>query len=188
MTLTALLTLIHQVLPSNEDVHNGIWKKRIGNSIRDMKVLVIGYGHIGRKTAELMESLGAEVLVYDKYNKAVATCSLEDGLQKADVVTLHVNGNEEVIGRQEMELMQEGVVLLNSARGAVVNENALYDNLKNGKIAGFWGDALWQEPYNGKMCECKNAILTPHICTYTSSCRESMETEAVKNLLKDLVD
>ena len=84
--------------------------------------------------------------------------------------------------------MQEGVVLLNSARGAVVNENALYDNLKNGKIAGFWGDALWQEPYNGKMCECKNAILTPHICTYTSSCRESMETEAVKNLLKDLVD
>lgn len=188
MTLAALLTLIHQMLPSNEDVHNGIWKKRIGNSIHGMKILVIGCGHIGRKTADLMENLGAEVLVYDKYNKAVSTCSLEEGLKNADAVTLHVSGNEEVIGKREMKLMKEGVILLNSARGAVVNEDDLYDNLQNGKIAGFWGDALWQEPYYGKICECKSAILTPHICTYTSSCRESMETEAVKNLLRDLGD
>lgn len=186
MTLTNLLTLIHEVLPSNEDVHNGVWKKRIGRSVRGIKVFVIGYGHIGRKTAELLELLGAEVLVYDKYNEAVSTCSLEKGLQTADAVTLHVSGNGEVIGIREMELMKEGVILLNSARGTVVNENALYDNLMSGKIAGYWGDALWQEPYYGKVCECRNAILTPHICTYTTTCRESMETEAVQNLLRDL--
>ena len=186
MTLTALLALLHQVISSSEDVCNGVWKKRIGYSIKGIKVLVIGYGHIGRKTAEFLELLGAEVLIYDKYNKAVSTCSLEEGLQTADAVTLHVSGNEEVIGIQEIKLMKEGVILLNSARGTVVNEDALYDNLKNGKIAGFWGDALWQEPYHGKICECKNAILTPHICTYTTTCRESMETEAVKNLLRDL--
>lgn len=186
MTLTALLAIIHQMLPSNEDVHNGVWKKRIGYSIYGIKILVIGYGHIGRKTAELLEMLGAEILVYDKYNKDVSTCSLEEGLRAADVVTLHVSGNEEVIGKHEMELMKEGAILLNSARGAVVNENVLYDSLSSGKIAGFWGDALWQEPYHGKIRECKNAILTPHICTYTTTCRESMETEAVKNLLRDL--
>lgn len=186
MTMTALLTLIHQMFPSNEDVHNGIWKKRIGHSIHGMKILVIGYGHIGKKTAELLEALGAEVLIYDKYNKDASTCSLEEGLRTADAVTLHVSGNEEVIGKREMELMKDGAILLNSARGAVVSEDALYDNLNSGKIAGFWGDALWQEPYHGKICECKNAILTPHICTYTTTCRESMETEAVKNLLRDL--
>lgn len=186
MTLAALLALIHQILPSSEDVHNGVWKKRIGHSIQGIKVLVIGYGHIGRKTAELLGILGAEVLVYDKYNASVSTCGLEEGLQTADVVTLHVSGNEEVIGDREINLMKEGVILLNSARGAVVSEDALYDNLRSGKIAGFWGDALWQEPYHGKICECKNTILTPHICTYTTTCRESMETEAVKNLLRDL--
>lgn len=186
MTLANLLALIHEVPLSNEDVHNGVWRKRTGHSIRGLKVLVIGYGHIGRKTAELFRLLGAEVSIYDKYNKAVSTCSLEEGLQMADAVTLHVSGNREVIGAQEMGLMKEGAVLLNSARGAVVNEDALYDSLMSGKIAGFWGDALWQEPYKGKICGCRNAILTPHICTYTTTCRESMETEAVENLLRDL--
>lgn len=186
MTLTALLAIMHQMLPSNEDVHNGVWNKRIGHSIYGIKILVIGYGHIGRKTAELFKTLGAEISIYDKYNKDVSTCTLEEGLRASDVVTLHVSGNEEVIGKREMELMKEGAILLNSARGAVVNEDVLYESLNSGKIAGFWGDALWQEPYHGKICECKNAILTPHICTYTTTCRESMETEAVKNLLRDL--
>lgn len=186
MTLTSLLVLLHQILQSNEDVHNGVWKKRIGYSIQGIKVLVVGYGHIGRRVAELLGSLGAEILIYDKYNAAVSTCTLEEGLKQADVVTLHVSGNEEVIGRAEMEMMKEGTLLLNSARGMVVNEDALYENLQRGKIAGFWGDSLWQEPYSGKICECKNAILTPHICTYTTTCRESMETEAVENLMRDL--
>ena len=186
MTLTNLLVLLHQVLQSNDDVHNGIWQKRIGCSIKGIKILVVGYGHIGKQVAELMGDLGAEIMVYDKYNTAVSTCTLEEGLKEADAVTLHVSGNEEVIGRREMEMMKDGAMLLNSARGMVVNEEALYDNLNSGKIAGFWGDALWQEPYKGKICECKNAILTPHICTYTSTCRENMETEAVKNLIRDL--
>ena len=56
----------------------------------------------------------------------------------------------------------------------------------NKKIAGFWGDALWQEPYKGKICECGNAILTPHACTYTAQCRRSMEMQATKNLMRDL--
>ncbi len=186
MTLTALLALLHQIFLANEDVHNGVWKKRIGYSISGTKILVIGYGHIGKKTSDLLKSLGAEILVYDKYDTSASTCSLEDGLRNADVVTLHASGNEEIIGNREIELMKEGVILLNSARGALINENVLYDNLQSGKIAGFWGDALWQEPYRGKICECKNAVLTPHICTYTTTCRESMETEAVKNLLRDL--
>lgn len=186
MTLTALLTMIHQVIPSNEDVHNGIWKKRMGYSVQGIKILVVGYGKIGRHTGELLRSMGAEILIYDKYNEAISTCSLEEGLKQADIVTLHVSGNEEVIGENEMKLMKEGVVLLNSARGMVVNEDALYNNLQSGRIAGFWGDALWQEPYTGRICECKNAVLTPHICTYTTACRESMETEAVRNLLRDL--
>ena len=82
--------------------------------------------------------------------------------------------------------MKDGVIILNSARGGLVNEQALYDALKSNKVAAFWGDALWEEPYEGIIKECKNAILTPHICTYTTSCRTSMEKQAVENLLGDL--
>jgi D-3-phosphoglycerate dehydrogenase len=186
MTLTALLTLLHKVIPSNNDVHNGIWKKRIGSSINGLNVLVIGYGHIGRRTATLLESLGANVMIYDKYAENVSTCTLEEGLKAADAVTLHASGKDEVIGVGEIALLKDGAIILNSARGQVINEDALYDALQSGKVAGFWGDALWQEPYEGKIRECENAILTPHICTYTTTCREGMETEAVKNLLRDL--
>lgn len=186
MTLSALLTIVHQIIPSSEDVHNGVWKKRIGSSIRGLNVFVIGYGHIGKEVSTIMQKMGANTMVYDKYTPNVSTCSMEEGLKKADVVTLHVSGADEVIGSSEMELMKYGTILLNSARGAVVNEEALFTSLNNGKISWFWGDALWQEPYEGKIRECKNAILTPHICTYTTTCRENMETEAVKNLLRDL--
>lgn len=186
MTLTALLALNHQLVSSNADVHDGVWKKRMGVSIRGQKVFVIGMGRIGKKVADLLGGLGAEILAYDKYNEAASNCTLEDGLKAADVVTLHVSGNDEVLGAAELGYMKPGALLLNSARGKVVNENALYERLQDGRIGGFWGDALWQEPYEGKLRECKNALLTPHICTYTADCRESMETDAVRNLLRDL--
>lgn len=191
MTLAAMLMMLHQIVPSNEDIHAGIWKKRMGKSIVRLKVFVVGCGHIGRRAAELLQMAGAEVRVYDKYlpeypDGIQYTDSLEEGLQWADAVTLHVSGTDEVIGKREINMMKRGGYLLNSARGSVVNEDALYEALDSGKIAGFWGDTLWQEPYAGKIINFRNAILTPHISTYTEQCRLDMETEAVQNLLRDL--
>ena len=153
MTLAALLTIAHQIVPANADVHGGVWKKRMGFSIRGTKVLVVGYGRIGRRTAELMQSLGAEIAVYDKYAAALSTCSLEEGLGWADVITLHAAGADMVLSESKLRLCRH---------------------------------ALWSEPYTGKLCACPNAILTPHICTYTTRCREDMETAAAHNLLEDL--
>lgn len=186
MTLTALLSICHNLIDANEDIHNGIWKKRIGKSIQGLKVLVIGYGHIGQKTAGLLKGLGAEISIYDKYMPEISTHSLEQGIARADVITLHASGREEIISRELINQMKEGVIILNSARGSLVNEQALYDALRSGKVAAFWGDALWEEPYAGIIKDCKNAVLTPHICTYTTSCRASMEKQAVENLLGDL--
>ncbi len=186
MTVAMLLALIHQAKPSDADIHAGVWKKRMGKSIRGLRVLVVGYGHIGRKVADQLKALGADVRVHDKYLAGASDTTLEDGLCWAEAVTLHVSGRDEVIGERELGLMAPGGYLLNSARGTVVNEDALYDALNSSRLAGFWGDALWQEPYGGKICGCGNTILTPHICTYTETCRASMEMEAARNLLRDL--
>ncbi len=186
MTVTALLSICHNLILADRDVHNGIWKKRLGCSVSELKVFLIGYGHIGRKTDQLLKALGAETLIYDKYNEAASTCSFEDGIRVADVISLHASGKDEIVSTEHFEVMKDGVILLNSARGGLINEKALYDALKSGKAAAFWGDALWEEPYEGILKECENAILTPHISTYTTKCRRSMERQAVENLLKDL--
>lgn len=186
MTLAALLSICHNIIPSNEDVHNGVWKKRLGKSISEMTVFIVGYGHIGQRVAKLLEGLGAKILIYDKYNEKVSTVSFEEGLCKADVISIHASGKDEIISPKLISKMKDGVIILNSARGGLINEKALYDALNTGKVAAFWGDALWQEPYDGILKECKNAILTPHICTYTTKCRSSMEMQAVENLFRDL--
>lgn len=186
MTLAALLSICHHIIPSDRDVHNGVWKKRLGKSISELKVLIVGYGHIGRETAGLMAGLGAEILVYDKYDAGNSTCLLEEGVEGADVISLHASGKDEIITKEMFGQMKEGVIILNSARGGLINEQGLYEGLRTGRVAAFWGDALWQEPYGGILKECENAILTPHICTYTTKCRASMEMQAVENLIRDL--
>lgn len=186
MALAALLTMGHEIIPCNADVHNKIWKKRIGFSLIDLKVLFIGYGRIGRKFADMLKNLGSHILVYDPFQPEISEPDLEEALQKADVVTIHASGKDEIISEKEIAQMKDGVTVMNCARGTLINEAALYEALKSGKIVHFWGDVFWQEPYEGRLLECENAILTPHISTYNSLCRETMETEAVQNLLKDL--
>lgn len=186
MALAALLAMGHEIISSNTDVHNKVWKKRIGFSLEGLNVLFIGYGRIGKRFAEHLKHFGSNIIVYDPYLPDISEKNLEEAISRADVITLHASGKEEILHREMFGYMKDGVVLMNCSRGPLINEDALYDNLKSGKVAKFWGDVFWTEPYEGKIIECENAILTPHISTYNSLCRESMETEAVMNLLEDL--
>lgn len=186
MALSALLTIGHAIIPSNTDMHNRVWKKRIGFSLKGLNVLFIGYGRIGKKFADHLRYFGSEILVYDPNQPEVSEKELRNIVSKADVITLHASGKEEILSPELFHTMKEGVVILNCARGGLINEDALFSGLNSGKVANYWGDVFPQEPYEGKLLSCGNAILTPHISTYNTLCRESMETEAVKHILEDL--
>jgi len=186
MTVAALLSIGRQIIPSNDDMHKGIWKKRIGFSLNGLRVLIIGYGRIGQRVGEMLKAFNADVIVYDPAKEGHTIDLLKSMLSEADAITLHASGKDEILTAELIEAMKTGVVLLNSARGGLVCEDALYKALKTGEISHYWGDVFPQEPYNGKLLECENAILTPHIATYSRQCRESMETEAVLNIMKDL--
>ncbi len=186
MALAALLAMGHEIIACNADVHNRIWKKRIGFSLDGLNVLLIGYGRIGRKVADHLRHFGSNIFLYDPYLPELSEDSLEGALAKADVVTLHASGKKEILTAECFGAMRDGVVLMNCSRGALINEEALYNSLKSGKVSKYWGDVFWEEPYQGKLLECENAILTPHISTYNSLCRRTMETEAVINILEDL--
>ncbi|MCI8362984.1 hydroxyacid dehydrogenase [Lachnospiraceae bacterium WCA-9-b2] len=185
MTMAALLAIGHKLIQCNDEMHRNIWKKHIGFSLKNLNVLLIGYGRIGKRVKCMLNVFGSNIKAYDEYLSGYDT-DLEQKLAWADVISLHASGNKEVLTPERFGKMKNGVVILNSARGALLNEQALVEALESGRVSYFWGDVFWQEPYEGKLQNIENAILTPHIATYNSYCRETMEVEAVENLLYDL--
>lgn len=192
LCLTALLAMGRQFIPFNTDLHSGVWKKRIGIGLRGTKVLLVGYGRVGRRFGDILRFFGAKILVTDpavtqetlKHREHLI--SLEQGIQEAEVISMHASVVETILGETEFQKMRPGMILLNSARGKLIDEDALIRALKNGTVKAAWTDVFCQEPYSGRLTEYDQVLLTPHVSTYTRQCRSSMETAAVRNLLKDL--
>jgi D-3-phosphoglycerate dehydrogenase len=101
-------------------------------------------------------------------------------------VILHCSGDGAIVGEPEFAMMKPGVVLLNAARGGLIDEATLRKALDDGKVAGAWLDTFAREPYDGPLCDYPNVILTPHVGSYTAECRRQMEMEAAENLIRGL--
>jgi len=191
MTVAALLCLSRNLEPMNRSMHAGGWPKSIGRSLREQVVLVVGFGRIGRAVASQLALLGCQILVADPYLKPEAPCAyrrvtLSEGLAECDVISLHASGDRPLLGAAEFEKVKPGVMLLNAARGELVDENAFIAALETGKVGKAWLDAFWKEPYTGPLQRFDQVLMTPHASTYTRRCRLNMESEAVANLLRDL--
>lgn len=193
MTLTALLALCRKLIPTNEALHRKEWKKSIGKGLIGARVLLIGYGRIGRRVGELMQAFGATLTVFDPYADVSSipdgvnlVSTLEAGLKSAEIISLHASGTDALIGANEFSAMTSGVILLNSARGELVDEAALLAAMDSGVVSGCWFDAFVEEPYAGPLTSYEQVLLTPHVGTYTEQCRLGMESAAVENLLRDL--
>ncbi len=192
LTVASLLTIAREIIPANDALHRGEWKKSIGFGLSGARVLIVGYGRIGARVGELLRAFGAEILLFDPWLDAKKLLhgeklvSLEDGLANADVISLHASGDACILGPSEFQRMRPGVVLLNSARGELVDEQALVNALTDGTVKSAWFDAFWQEPYTGPLQKFPQMLMTPHVGTYTIQCRREMETTAVRNLLRDL--
>lgn len=183
LTLGSILSLLRQIPQMNQELHNKAWNKKMGNQLSGKTVLIIGFGRIGRYLAELLEPFKIKLLAVDP---ASSSLSLKEALPQADIVCLHLSGKDQVLGKEEFSLMKKGVFILNAARGEAIDELALAEALKEGRVAGACLDVFVEEPYSGHLTEFPNVILTPHIGSYTKECRERMETEAVDNLLSVL--
>ena len=193
LTMAAMLALCRRLVPANAALHAGEWKKQIGLGLGGSTVLIVGFGRIGRRVAELCRAFGARVIVYDP---ALEDRALPDGvtlerdllaaLPRADIVSLHAGSNQTIFTAREFAAMRDGAILLNSARGELVDESALLAALDSGKLSGAWYDAFAKEPYTGPLTKYDQVLLTPHVATYTRQCRLSMESAAVENLLRDL--
>jgi D-3-phosphoglycerate dehydrogenase len=196
LTLAMTFSMLRKIPQADAALKNRQWKKQIGNLIHHKTIGIIGLGRIGRMVAELFRGIGNNVIGFDLYadkqwakEKGVDPVSFEDVLLQADIVTLHIPGNKDrvpIIGEKEIEKMKEGAFLVNLSRGGVVDEHALCEALKNGKLTGAAIDVFTQEPYSGPLCDLENVILTPHIGSYAKEGKLQMEIDAVNNLINAL--
>lgn len=183
-TIGWMIALSHNMRVKDQLVRSGQWNERakyMGSELRERTLGVVGLGGIARKTIELLRGFGMnQPLAFDPFVKAetaaqlgVRLVSLAELLQQADFVSVHcplTDKTRGLIGSKELAAMKPTAYLLNTARGGIVDEDALYDTLKNRRIAGAAIDCFAQEPIVGphRFGELDNVILAPHSIAWTN--------------------
>ncbi len=190
LTVGSLMALLRQTPAMDRAMRAGGWEKRMGRQLRGLKVVIVGFGRIGRKTGELLRALGAEVTASDPFLEGavdgVSIASLHEALKVTDAIILHASGEDVILDSAAFDLMREGIYILNPGRGELIDYNALFRALDAGRVAGVWADAHPEEPYQGDLLKYEQALLTPHIGSYSLEGRIKMEMDAADNLLADL--
>lgn len=194
MTIAMIFDLCRKLTYHTQIVSSGKWnEKKPGILLCGKTIGIIGLGRIGKRVSELLKPFGVRIIAYDLFTdnewaerNGVEYVPLEFLLSESEIISIHVTYNKEdpfVIGRDEFNLMKDGVLIINTSRGEAIDEDALAESLESGKVGGAAMDVFRNEPYNGKLCGFDNVVLTPHISTFTKESRNCMEIESVKNLL-----
>jgi len=196
LTLSLILNCMRRIPKSSQSMREGTWQPQMGHSLYGKTLGIIGLGRIGKELVKLIQPFNVEILAYEKYpdndfitSHNITPESLETVLSKSDIVSIHlplIDETRKIIGAKELSLMKHDSILINTARGALVDEDALINALREGAIAGAALDAFESEPYSGELLNFNNVLLTPHIGTYTEETRMTMEMETVDNLIKGL--
>jgi D-3-phosphoglycerate dehydrogenase len=200
LVIAEIIMLMREVPSRNAAAHRGDWLKAVGNSceVRGKKLGIVGYGHIGSQVSILAEALGMDVLYFDiekklSLGKAYACDSLNELLQRSDVVTLHVPETPEtrkMISVNQLSQMKKGSLLINASRGSVVDYDALTSFLKNGHLAGAAADVFPEEPasnsekFRSPLQDFDNVLLTPHIGGSTQEAQENIGLEVSEKLIR----
>ncbi|MDR2604505.1 MAG: phosphoglycerate dehydrogenase [Desulfovibrio sp.] len=191
LTLALALDLSRRITRMDREVRAGTWKKHMGRLLAGKRVGLFGFGRIGRKVASLFTLMGCEIAFHDPGVVDGGACrrmEAEALLAWADIVTLHCPPRADglpLLDAGRLARMQDGALLINAARGGLVDESALAGALRSGKLAGAALDVFAQEPYpsSGPLASLPGVILTPHIGAYAAETRAAMEVESVRNLL-----
>ena len=196
------IMLIRRIPDKNKAAHDGIWMKEAKGSyeLRGKTLGIIGYGNIGSQVSVLAEAIGMKVIFYDTITKlplgnAVAKKTLKEVLAKSDIITLHVpdtNSTKNLVNKKTLSYCKKGSILINYARGEVVDLDALREALLEGKLSGAAIDVFpWEPEKNGDrfqtpLQDLRNVILTPHIGGSTEEAQENIGADVSNKLFQYL--
>ncbi len=182
--LALMLALARNVPQAHAALKNGRWERPrfAGIELAGKTLGVLGLGRIGREVARRALALGMRVIAYDPFvalerfrDLGVEPATLEEVYASADVITLHLPLNDETRGVLDggaFAAMQDGVRIVNAARGELIDEAALTDAIRSGKVAGAALDVFEEEPYSGPLLELDEVVVTPHLAASTAEAQD----------------
>ncbi len=201
LTVALMLALARKVPTADRSMKEGRWEKgRLkGVELNGKTLGLVGSGRIGSEVARICQSLGMSAIAYDPYlpkefasERGIRLTSLDEVLKESDFVSIHAALTDEtrhMIGESSLKSMKKTAYLVNCARGAIVDEGALAEALKNGIIAGAGLDVYEKEPpMDSPLLELDNVVLTPHIAASTEEGQRKTGLLAVEQLMKALSD
>ena len=200
LTIAEIVMLCRRTFEKSTLMHAGEWDKSAAGAreVRGRTIGIVGYGHIGSQVSVLAEAMGMRVVYHDILPKlplgnARQLASLDEVLTQADALTLHVPSTPQtkgMIGREQIARMKPGALLLNNARGSVVDLAAVRDAVQRGHLAGGAFDVFPVEPrergerFESDLRGLTNVILTPHIGGSTVEAQETIARDVASKLLK----
>jgi D-3-phosphoglycerate dehydrogenase len=191
LTLGHILSLLRRISLVDRRLHAGTWSPEMGSLLSGRTVGFVGFGRIGRRLARLLEPFDVEILVNDPAAGDVPheRTSLDDLLSRSNVITLHVPygpDTHHLIDANRLALMRPDAILVNVARGGLIDEDALADALGREGIAGAALDCFADEPYHGPLAGMDRVQMTAHMGTYARETRDQMEREAATKIVECL--
>jgi len=189
-----ILDLARKISHTDKAIKNGIWSRYMGTLLYGKTVGIFGMGRIGKSLIHLLSPFNVHFKVYDiapdlafgkLYN--VKFTSKEELLQTSDVISVNLplkKDTKDFIAIDELKMMQEHSLLINTARGGIVNESDLYTALKENIITAAAVDVFEEEPYIGNLQKLDNIILTCHMGASTIESRTDMEVQAIEEVIR----
>ncbi|MBC7324298.1 MAG: phosphoglycerate dehydrogenase [Moorella sp. (in: Bacteria)] len=198
-TVAMMLALARNIPQASASLKQGIWEKKkyVGVELRGKTLGIIGLGKIGREVARRARGLEMKIIAYDPYvdqeqaaHLEVELVPLEEVLKAADFVTVHLpltRDTRHLLDREKINLLKPGARVLNVARGGIIDEAALYEALKSGKLGGAALDVFEEEPLKASpLLELDNVIVTPHLGASTAEAQVAVAVEVARDVVRCL--
>jgi len=197
LALALMLSMLRNVQKAHHQMKGGRWEKKAlaGREIEGKTLGIVGYGRIGASLGKKAHALGMKVIAFNPPPRppedgiAAYVDDLARFLSQADIISLHVPAIEStrnMINKENISKMKDGAFIINTSRGEIIDEDALYDAIKSGKVAGAALDVYRSEPYTGKLLELDNVCFTPHLGASTKEAQTRIGSELVAALKSEL--
>ena len=197
LTIGLMLNLLRNVQIANSQLHKGEWHRHFGRRIPEICIGILGAGRIGGRVLRRLAAFGSPRLLVNDLdpNLNVAPQLKIEWVEKekifaeADLISLHLplsKATKNLIGRKELTMMKSDAMIINCARGGIINEMDLYQVMQEGHLGGAAIDVFETEPYDGPLKEIERCILTAHMGSMSIDCRSKMEIEATREVARHL--
>ena len=196
LTIGLIFSLLRSIHVSNSQLHEGKWNRLFGRRLSEVTLGIIGVGRIGGRVLRRTKPFGTPRLLVNDIDHSKRSelldfkldwVSKEKIYEEADIISIHTpltSATKNMITREKLLKMKEDAIIINTARGGIINEQDLYEVMNSGHLSGAAIDVFEKEPYVGKLSEIERCILTAHMGSMSIDCRTRMEIEATEEAVR----